>query len=125
MDVVEKHCPSFGRNKMIAFKVEKLSQLMVDALLNDQSKEIKIQFAFDETFYGVDKPLHFYSSFSSRGKTKGEKKIPMITFTFTHYAGHIVNVKSGSSYIEKKEAKKQLHYQHYLPFRQRSGCHLR
>ena len=46
-------------------------------------------------------------------KTKGEKKIPMITFTFTHYAGHIVNVKSGSSYIEKKGAKKQLHYQHF------------
>ena len=114
MDVVEKHCPSFGRNKMIAFKVEKPSQLMVDALLDDKSNEIKIQFAFDnERHFTVWMPLRFYSSFSSRGKTKGEKKIPMITFTFTHYAGHIVNVKSGSSYIEKKGAKKQLHYQHF------------
>ena len=61
-------------------------------------------------------PLRFSSSVSPprTTTTKGkEKKIPMITFTFTHHAGYIVNVKSESSFIERKGAKKQLHQQHY------------
>ena len=52
--------------------------------------EIKIQFAFDnERHFTVWMPLRFYSSFFFARKNKrSEKKIPMITFTFTHYAGH-------------------------------------
>ena len=124
MDVLEKHCPSFGRNKMVAYRVEKPTShsLMTTTEEEEEGKEqssneIKIQFAFDnERHFTVWMPLRFSSSVSPprTTTTKGkEKKIPMITFTFTHHAGYIVNVKSESSFIERKGAKKQLHQQHY------------
>jgi hypothetical protein len=124
MDVLEKHCPSFGRNKMVAYRVEKPTShsLMTTTEGEEEGKEqssneIKIQFAFDnERHFTVWMPLRFSSSVSPprTTTTKGkEKKIPMITFTFTHHAGYIVNVKSESSFIERKGAKKQLHQQHY------------
>ena len=81
------------------------------------SNEIKIQFAFDnERHFTVWMPLRFLLLFSHANNNDNEgkeKKIPMITFTFTHHAGYIVNVKSESSFIERKGAKKQLHQQHY------------
>ena len=124
MDVLEKHCPSFGRNKMVAYRVEKPTShsLMTTTEGEEEGKEqssneIKIQFAFDnERHFTVWMPIRFSSSVSPprTTTTKGkEKKIPMITFTFTHHAGYIVNVKSESSFIERKGAKKQLHQQHY------------
>ena len=126
MDVLEKHCPSFGRNKMVAYRVEKPTSHSLMTTTEEEeeeegkeqsSNEIKIQFAFDnERHFTVWMPLRFSSSVSPprTTTTKGkEKKIPMITFTFTHHAGYIVNVKSESSFIERKGAKKQLHQQHY------------
>ena len=124
MDVLEKHCPSFGRNKMVAYRVEKPTShsLMTTTEGEEEGKEqssneIKIQFAFDnERHFTVWMPIRFSSSVSPprTTTTKGkEKKIPMITFTFTHHAGYIVNVKSESSFIERKGAKKELHQQHY------------
>jgi hypothetical protein len=123
VDVLEKHCPSFGKNKMVAFRVERPSSLTM--VMPEEGDEIKIQFAFDnERHFTVWLPLQFSSSVSQATTTttmatsttalKGrEKKVPMIAFTFTHHIGHIVNVKSESSFIEMKGAKKQLHHQHF------------
>ena len=123
VDVLEKHCPSFGKNKMVAFRVERPSYLTM--VVPEEGDEIKIQFAFDnERHFTVWLPLQFSSSVSQATTTtttatsttalKGrEKKVPMIAFTFTHHIGHIVNVKSESSFIEMKGAKKQLHHQHF------------
>ena len=122
VDVLEKHCPSFGKNKMVAFRVERPSSLTM--VMPEEGDEIKIQFAFDnERHFTVWLPLQFSSSVSQATTTtmatsttalKGrEKKVPMIAFTFTHHIGHIMNVKSESSFIEMKGAKKQLHHQHF------------
>jgi len=123
VDVLEKHCPSFGKNKMVAFRVDMPSSLTM--VMPEEGDEIKIQFAFDnERHFTVWLPLQFSSSVSQATTTttmatsttalKGrEKKVPMIAFTFTHHIGHIVNVKSESSFIEMKGAKKQLHHQHF------------
>ena len=122
VDVLEKHCPSFGKNKMVAFRVERPSSLTM--VMPEEGDEIKIQFAFDnERHFTVWLPLQFSSvsqattmttTATSTTALKGrEKKVPMIAFTFTHHIGHIVNVKSESSFIEMKGAKKQLHHQHF------------
>jgi hypothetical protein len=114
VDVLEKHCPSFGKNKMVAFRVEKPSSLTM--VMPEEGDEIKIQFAFDnERHFTVWLPLQFSSlTATSTTALKGrEKKVPMISFTFTHHIGHIMNVKSESLFIEMKGAKKQLHHQHF------------